>query len=126
MSALLALALGCGDFERGDPVPTVETPTPTSNGGTATFTADVHPILMEYCQPCHNPSGDASGTDYHLTGDPDIDYDTVLNFVVPGNPNGSRLLTKARGVGHQGGELLPTDTTEYQTLYTWIEDGALQ
>lgn len=122
LAAILAGA--CGDFERGDPLPATETASPTGTNGAVSFASDVHPILIEYCEDCHSPSGEASSSDYILSGNSDDDYLTVLEFVDVENPSSSRLLTKARGTGHTGGVILSSGSAEFTTLFNWIAEGA--
>jgi hypothetical protein len=48
--------------------------------------------------------------------------------VIPGNPAASLLLTKAADVhpdGHAGGRPWPVGSASYNTVQTWIQQGAV-
>jgi len=112
---------------------TTTTPTPTSTTSTTTtankksFSKDVMPILNK-CTTCHTTTHnaanggkpyivtDAAGTYSNLT------TNTLIDTVTPAN---SLLLQKATSTTHGGGQRFTTSSTEYQTISTWITEGAL-
>ena len=127
--ALAALAAGCADLERGPAAPTVDAGTGEGGAvnpdGGVTFAA-VEPILIGSCQRCHSSGGEAGDTAFLLTGDAAADHTAATAFVNPGAPASSRLLTKMAGNGHGGGTVFGAATPEYQTVLSWIQEGAPQ
>jgi hypothetical protein len=89
-----------------------------------TFAAGVHGILTGSCQRCHSAGGEAGDTTFLLTGDAAADLAAATPFVDVSAPASSRLLAKMTGRGHGGGTLYAADTPEYQTVLTWIQEGA--
>lgn len=131
-AVLLATACGTNDpFGRGEFVAE-----PGGKGGTGgpgdgtggtggggigiSFTADVDPILDAKCAGCH--AGGPGGL--VIIGDPASDYDNVIDRVVPGDPENSLLLTKARGIGHGGGAILSEGDDNDSVIDAWIGAGA--
>lgn len=121
------------DDEDGDTGDTGGTgPTGGTDGGTAdsggppppSFASDVLPLLRADCQECHSAGGEASDSGYLLDEDDQTIYTTTLELVDLDQPASSRLLTKAAGQGHNGGVIFDEDTTAYQTILAWIEQGA--
>lgn len=116
--ALFVLA-GCGTdnpFDRGADLPSVGNEAPS---GPISFASDVKPILR-VCASCH--SGGAGGWVY--TGNVES-YNAVLSVIDTINPGKSELLIKATGGnGHGGGSLFSSNTANYQTIATWISQGA--
>ncbi len=123
--ALIAAALtaalvsvGCADFHRG--------PAPRDGGTDGSEVEDlafeqlVYPILERDCGDCHSASGEASSTSFVLMGNARSDRAMVVALVTPGNPGDSRLLMKATGDSHTGGQRFVTDSPEYQTIADWI------
>ncbi len=89
----------------------------------ASFATTVHPILTSTCTSAGCHASGAGG--YSITGDVDADYLATLDRVVPGDPDGSKLLKKTSGVSsHSGGPLLTPGTPEYDAVAAWIRDGA--
>lgn len=122
---LVALS-GCADFDRG---PVAEEPPdagevmPVDGGSTASsFATSVEPLLTSVCLSCHRPAGAAGSSHLVLTGTDDLAQ--VLLLVDTSNPASSRLLTKASGTSHGGGVIFAAGSAEYQTLFTWISEGA--
>ena len=127
--ALLAVA-GCADFSRGGPSMTETGGTSGAADGGArdghgalSFAADVYPLLS-VCRNCHVAGGAASTTSLIFTGSAATDYPTVTKFVDTSAPGSSRLLAKMSGNGHGGGTVYASGTPEYQTISSWIQQGA--
>lgn len=128
----LVLAAGaCADFERGEPSPDAGVTTPDAGGGgegdagsSLSHASDVQPLLIDGCQSCHRTGGSAGDTGFVLEGDAEQDFLLATSLVDVGNPPASRLLRKAAGQGHGGGAIYGQGTPEYQTLLTWISQGA--
>lgn len=132
---LLALACaplaGCGDFERGKPLPVDvdegldgdENGDGADNGGApAVVFADVRPVLDQRCGQCHGPN---SGTAFALPAGDEAAYDEVLGYVSPGDAAASPLLTKADGTAsHGGGVVLSPGSPDHRLIGGWIADGA--
>jgi hypothetical protein len=129
LAALTASTAGCADFSRGPeavPVDGGAGEGGTANpDGAATFAA-VEAILISGCQRCHSAGGEAGDTAFLLTGNAGDDFATASLFVDPNAPSSSRLLTKMSGSGHGGGTVFGTGTPEYQTVSSWIQEGAPQ
>ncbi|MDG1754765.1 MAG: hypothetical protein P8H65_07265 [Rhodothermales bacterium] len=122
---LLALGLsvaliGCGTdnpLDRGDDLPggsNLEVPS-----GPLSFSSDVKPIL-QVCATCH--SGGAGGWVY--AGQAEA-HGAVLAVIDTITPEDSELLIKATGGGgHGGGSFFNVGSDKYQTVATWIAEGA--
>jgi len=126
-AVLFCLAVGCADFSRGPAAPVVDGG--AGEGGAANpdagaSFASVEAILVDGCQRCHAPGGEASDTTFLITGDPAADHATAAGFVDVNAPGSSRLLAKMSGNGHGGGTVHAAGTPEYQTVLTWIQEGA--
>jgi hypothetical protein len=91
--------------------------------GAISFATDVYPLLS-VCKNCHVPGGAASTTSLIFTGSAATDYTTVAQFVDTSAPASSRLLSKMSGNGHGGGTIYASGTPEYQTILSWIQQGA--
>jgi hypothetical protein len=133
-SAILALLAGagglgaCADLSRGDPSPAVGADAgdagSTSDGApTLSFATDVLPLLGP-CATCHVAGGQAGDTSLLFTSDPATSYTAVVRLVDTTSPGGSRLLSKASGNGHGGGAIYLPGSPQYQTILTWIQQGA--
>ena len=83
------------------------------------YATDVHPLWVN-CTGCHPSSGGLS-----LTGSPAQTYPTVRSLVNTTNPGSSAILTEANGVSHGGGTIWSVSDPEYQTVLSWIQEGAL-
>jgi hypothetical protein len=126
-AALLALASGCADFERGAPSPDAGAATEDAGqGGTAaiSFAETVHPLLIAGCQSCHRSGGAAGSSGYLMTGEVAADLAASSALIEVSDPPLSRLLRKAAGLGHGGGAIQREGTAEYETLLAWISGGA--
>jgi len=92
-------------------------PTPVTQ---KSFSTDVMPILQT-CTGCYESSSNytvttASGTYTNITSNGFINTTTTSN---------SKLLLKATNTtSHGGGTRFKTSSTQYQTLLTWITQGA--
>ena len=83
----------------------------------ATWSGDVHPVLTTSCQRCHQDTRPMA-----LTGDPAVDYDTVLPYTDVADPAGSTLYEAATGLAHA--EILPEGSEEAGALLSWMAAGA--
>ena len=79
---------------------------------------------------CHGKSGGQNGFKLSLLGFyPDDDFEFLRKEsrgrrIFPAAPERSLLLTKATGAApHGGGKRMTTDSYEYRTLISWIEQG---
>jgi hypothetical protein len=93
--------------------------------GALSFATDVYPLLT-VCMNCHVPGGAASDTSLIFSGNAAMDYATVLPFVDTSAPAGSRILSKVSGNGHGGGTIYAAGSQEYETILSWIQQGAPQ
>jgi hypothetical protein len=127
VALLLAAPLSCADLERGKP--TADAGSSDAGGGdggeTVAFAADVHPLLLSGCQPCHRTGGAAGGTSFLLSGESSADFSAVSELIDTSSPTQTRLLRKASGQGHGGGTVYTVDSPEYQTLVAWVSGGTL-
>lgn len=94
------------------------------------FSADVQPILKQYCLECHVPGG----TGYVASGFDMSSYETVMKggkfgtFVIPGDPFTSTLNMLVEGRAHpsihmpHGREKL--SDREIEILRVWVQEGA--
>ena len=119
---------GCADWSRGEPSPPLASDGGAGgaaghSGAATSFAADVLPLLAP-CRTCHVTGGQAGETALLFTGDASKDYATVSRFVDTTSPAGSRLLSKASGNGHGGGTIYAAGSPQYQTILTWIQQGA--
>lgn len=126
----IASAVGCADFRRGapgepEPETIVDIATDGGAAGGASFAAGVHQLLVGGCLSCHSDTGAASDTSWVLSGDADADYVETIPLIDESDPDGSRLVTKALGSGHQGGAVFRRGSTEHTSLLNWIHQGAL-
>ena len=127
LAAVVVFSAGCADLSRGDPSPAVVSDAgDASDGGDAqalSFATDVFPLLAP-CATCHVAGGQAGGTSLLLTADPATSYPAVVRLVDTTSPGSSRLLSKASGNGHGGGAVFLPGSSQYQTILTWIQQGA--
>lgn len=96
----------------------------------ASFSADVEPILKQYCLECHVPGGPG----YGASGFDMSSYETVMKggkygaFVIPGDPFTSTLNMLVEGRAHpsirmpHGREKL--SDREIEILRVWVQEGA--
>jgi hypothetical protein len=110
---------GCGDDDDdGAAAPPPTTPptgcTPPTTA-TATFSEDVHPILIANCGACH---GTTFGSSTRATA-----YAAALTRVNTTTPAQSTLIQKGDAqVTHAGGDQL--DPGEVTSITTWVEECA--
>lgn len=125
---MVALAAGCADVSRGPAAPAADAGAgeggPSDAGAGVSFAADVEGLLVASCQRCHSPGGEASDTTFIVAGDPSADFATATRFVDVNAAASSRLLAKMSGNGHGGGTVHAAGTPEYQTVLSWIQEGA--
>ena len=93
----------------------LDTPTIDDDMVQVSFSQDVWPILEKYALAAHGGKGGIFLESYA----------DILNYVEPGNPEGSLLYRALIGDGMQQmppGNPLPDELI--QTIYNWIEQGA--
>jgi hypothetical protein len=120
--------VGCADFERGPAAPTPDGGADddagaTTDGEILSFATTISPLL-QVCARCHAAGQEAGDTQLVFTGNVAADFAAVTPFVDTSAPSSSRLLSKMRGQGHQGGAIYAADTPAYQTVLIWIQQGA--
>ncbi len=121
------LGTACADFSRGSGVPDGAGGDTVGDAGAeagATSFADVHGILVDGCRSCHAPGQQAGDSQFLLSGNVATDFVAVTPFVNTAAPTGSRLLTKMTGQGHTAGTIYAPDSTAYQMVLRWIQEGA--
>lgn len=104
-----------------EPVTPVE-PTPVAPVAplALSFANDVEPVLQAKCAACHGGSGNFSITNSATP------YAGVTPFVKSTDAANSSLLLKATNqIGHGGGAVISTTSTEYTSIRDWISQGAL-
>ena len=86
-----------------------------------TFSADVRSILVANCalSGCHNSVSMTMGLDFAT-------YASARAEVVPGSPDASDLYKKLQPLGNMPLGRAALSATDRQTIYIWIEDGALE
>ena len=93
--------------------------------GAVSFSGTVLPILTDHCIRCHGEDRDG---DLYI-----LDYDGVMkggksgNFVVPGDPEGSRLVTSVEKTKppFMPPKIFPALTEDrIQAIRQWISEGA--
>lgn len=89
--------------------------------GELRFEPDVHPLLVDGCQSCHEPGA----LEYVVSDDVDETYEATLKIVDLDEPTSSRLLHKTRGDGHGGGTVYDRTSEEYAVILSWIQQGAV-
>ena len=89
------------------------------------FSTDVFPILETSCTiSCHSSTGIASTTTF-IVSDISTTYTGVKTLVDTLNPSSSKFLLKAIAQeSHSGGKVFDTTSTQYNTILTWITEGA--
>jgi hypothetical protein len=116
------LAAGCGSenpFSRGAATADGSAEPPPA-GAIVSFSADVVPLLAP-CASCHN-SG-VGGWTYRGGG---TAYAAVTDVVDRAAPDESLLLIKATGGnGHGGGQVFGANSTQYDTILRWVQQGAI-
>jgi len=124
------LIAGCADIQRGPRPQAPDAAAAASDGGlveagSGVPFSSVFSLLAGGCGGCHSPGQSAGNTAFLLSGSPSEDYAGVVDFVSPGAPAESRLLSKAAGQGHGGGAIYRPGTAEYDALAAWIAAGAM-
>ncbi|RMD46897.1 MAG: hypothetical protein D6834_01725, partial [Aquificota bacterium] len=108
----------------------------TNTGGnpttqTVSFSTQVYPILKNNCQTCHGAT--SGGGNLRIGNDAPTTYSNLMNktplsggsFIDTANPSQSLILLKAtKSISHNGGQIFTTNSQEYQTILTWIQQGA--
>lgn len=100
--------------------------------GQFTFVDDIMPILGSSggtaCTSCHSSGGGYAGIPVFWSSDSGL-YRRVLSRIDFRDPENSKLLTKPTSLNHGGGVqlsmLLPADKADYDTLLSWIREGAV-
>jgi ubiquinol-cytochrome c reductase cytochrome b subunit len=120
-----------GAVQQGPAVGTGTASTGTVAIAKPTYSADILPILTQYCSQCHSPQA-------ANTLQPDLlSYSTLMAFkdptlheglVVKGNPTASILYKKITGAMQPQMPLggAPLSKPIIQTIYNWIKTGAPQ
>ncbi len=89
------------------------------------FVPSVHQALVQGCASCHGADGMAASTTYGVDSAPLTHYASARRNVIPGDPDASALVAKARGEGHGAGVILSDGSPELQLLRSWIASGAV-
>ncbi len=84
-------------------------------GGDPTFTDVIGPLLTEQCGGCHGGSAGLTVTDYDAL----MAGSSAGPVIVPGDPDGSRIVEV-----QQGTHYAQLSAAELDTLIEWIVDGA--
>ena len=110
----LAVQSGVGSSAATSSVPVAHEP--------VSFSADVMPILEQYCVECHSEENSELGLrlDSYEGVMAGSDYGTVVE---PGDPAGSLLVDMVEA-GDMPEEGDPVPAEELETLKTWIAEGA--
>ena len=120
LSALAVVAACAGGGGSTAPITVKKT-----TEGEVSFAGTVLPILTDHCQRCHGE--DRDGNLYVL------DYDGVMKggnsggFVIPGDPDGSRLITSVEKTKtpFMPPKIFPALTEDrIQAIRQWISEGA--
>lgn len=92
---------------------------PSTTGGNKMFTADVMPVLNNKCKSCHGSKGNFTITT------PDATYANISDLKASVQTAGQYLIDKGSNtVGHGGGNVISTTSTEYATIKSWVDAGA--
>ncbi len=87
------------------------------------FKNDVLPVLIDKCKKCHGTNGRFTISDTNSSAT--ISNIFSFGFANLGSVDDSLLLSKSSNrVTHVGGEVLKVNSPEYQTIRTWISEGA--
>lgn len=93
--------------------------TPPATPAAKTFTSDVMPVLNTKCKSCHGDNGrftitTASGT-----------YANISDLKASVTEAGKYLYDKGSNtIGHGGGSVISTASSEYATIKSWVDSGA--
>jgi hypothetical protein len=123
------LALACADLERGPAAATGMNDAglhgdAVGPGAGVGFHA-VRALLVRDCASCHAAGKEAGRSALVLGMDAALDLEALRPLVDQANPAGSRLASKATGLGHGGGSIWAAGSPEHATLLSWIRGGAL-
>ena len=94
-----------------------------SMANATSFKNDVLPVLTNKCKVCHGPNGKFTMSDTSS----DDTYANIFSFGFAnlGSVDDSLLLSKSSNrVTHGGKDVLKVNSQEYQTIRTWISEGA--
>jgi hypothetical protein len=113
VSALIVVAYGCVDHDL--PLPEVN----CTGVATISFSADVNPIIIKSCAipgdgNCHNGGNG-----------PDLNWTVFQNFKDHAEHVQDRI-TRAPGAEGKMPKIGTISDVEIQTIYCWVEQGALQ
>lgn len=122
-SVPVALPVASGDAVPA-PAPTPEPDVNNVAGSTAPPTAELHGLLMTACASCHKAGGLAGLTRLVLNGDPTHDTAAARALVDLAAPERSPIVTKASGLMHGGGVVLPAADPRAQQLADWARSVA--
>lgn len=121
MALLAGWLSGCGAAGGStEPIAVVET-----QAGEVSFAGTVAPILKDHCIRCHGE--DRKGELYILSYEGVIKGGKSGSFVIPGDPNGSRLITSVEKTRepYMPPKVFPALTEDrIQAIRSWIEAGA--
>lgn len=115
-----SLLVGCGDDDNDYENETIDNNSTTGvTEGVATFSTNVMPILKEKCQRCHGSNGRFTITTTDAT------YANIKAFKSSMTEAGQYILDKGSNtIGHGGGRIISTSSAQYQTIQSWINEGA--
>ena len=87
------------------------------------FEDSVSTIILDNCAGCHKEGGRAQGTPLrYINGSDEAaltqNFNTLQDYIA--SDNGSKLLSRARGVGHGGGAVLSASSSAYTTLEEFV------
>jgi len=106
------------DNGTGGGTDTPTTPPPTTPSA-STFGSNVMPVLLTKCQSCHGSNGNFTVTSASST------YANITALKGSAAAGGKYLMDKGSGtVGHGGGMVIATSSTEYATIKSWVDAGA--
>lgn len=94
-------------------------PGAAASASPATPLVDMHALLTSACAPCHWAGGMAGRTGLVLNGDATHDLAAARALVDPAAPERSPLVTKAGGLMHGGGAVLPAGDPRARQLADW-------
>ncbi len=97
-----------------------------STNKSASF-SEVLTILNSKCLGCHGTSGDFTLGDNYEHLSQSEQYNNVVNLVDTSDVESSRLLQKmTKTISHGGGEVIAKNSNDYNLIYAWIKDGAIE
>jgi len=87
------------------------------------FTADILPLLQQYCSACHGAAGGWDASSYQSV----MTSGNNAPVIIPGDVDGSLLAQKIQGTQTQGAQMPPAKLMpepDIQTILNWIAAGA--